>query len=413
MRNTSPTRRRGERSGSECRDRKFTRLDFLIPTLLTVAMSGCGAPSRDEPRAIRVATDWSKTEREAIARDFESSGSPIVWTRWEDQAEPVDVYLGGAISIYARLAAKGRLEPFDGKDARYWTTARRSVVGISGNAPSRTALADPRVDPLTLAWALGRLEDDGWPVAYAKLLDVYGRAQQVGWREGSARAAVARGEAEATIDQVESDAACGEDSVVIEEGAAVGRGARRMETARAFLRFLDERRDAAGGSTEKVKPPISPEAEALAADLLGSTLVDAQDELRTAVDEVDKAGSPPGAVSLLTPLPPWPPASVEKLLRKGGEEGATLLETLTAQLAPEPGARLWLSQSWLRPRRAIDADLLSELANVEHGVLAREPRFRAWLRAEWTQWARQRYRWVARLAASRSPLLTSIRSSEP
>jgi hypothetical protein len=234
-----------------------------------------------------------------------------------------------------------------------------------------------------------------------------------GWRAGSARAAGARGDADATIARTD-DATLGDDSVSFEEGAAIRRGSRRKESARAFLRFLEERRGATGGSTDKAKPPLSPGAESLATDLLGATLVDAQDELRRAVEEVDRAGSPAAVVSLLTPLPPWPPASIEKLLRKGGEEGATLIETLTAQLAPEPGARLWLSRSWLRARKPIDADLLSELAEVEQGGLAREPRFRAWLRAEWTQWARQRYRWVAGLAAlGGTPHITSNRSSEP
>jgi hypothetical protein len=378
-------------------------------SFLAVAFCGCDADA--DPRALRVATDWAKAERDALGRDFEASGSSIAWKPWEGPTGSVDVYLGGPISAYKGLAAQGRLERLDDDD-RYWTTARRSVVGMARKPTPGTALADPRVDPLTRAWALGRLRRDGWPVAYAKFIDAYGRARDVGWREGSARAAVARGDADATIMRID-DAAVGDDPVIFEEGAAIRRGSRRMETARAFLRFLDERLGEKDESADKPMPTLSPAAEDLASDLLGATLVDAQDELRKAAEEVEKAGSPPGAVSLLTPLPPWPPASVEKLLRKGGEEGATLIETLTAQLAPEPGARLWLSQSWLRARKPIDGDLLSELAAAEGGGLAREPRFRAWLRAEWTQWARQRYRWVARLAASRSPLLTSTRSSQP
>ena len=110
-----------------------------------------------------------------------------------------------------------------------------------------------------------------------------------------------------------------------------------MATARAFLEFLDQRGGASGESSDQAKPSLSADVEALACDLLGATLVDAQDELRKAIEEVDEAGSPPGAAPLLTPLPPWPPASVEKLLRKGGEESATLIETLTAQLAPSRG----------------------------------------------------------------------------
>jgi len=396
-----------------------------VAVLLAALLSGCGLRSTadSDPRALRVATDWAQSERDEIASDFaawvrkrpdsgSALGASIVWIKGEDRAEFPDDVLGGPTSFCAKRASNDQLESLGGGDRPYWTTARRSVVGmVAGeqSSTSRTTLADPRVDPLTLAWGLGRLRDDGWPVAYAKLIDLYGRAQVAGWREGSARAAVARDDADATIARIGDDAAAVSDSVVFEEGAAIRRGARRMAAARSFLQFLDER----NGSADEAETALAPDAEGLAADLLGATLVDAQDELRRAIEEIRKAGSPPGAVTLLTQLPPWPPASVEKLLKKGGEGSATLVETLTAQLAPEPGPRLWLSRSWLRARKPIDGALLSELAGVEQGGLAREPRFRAWLRAEWTQWARQRYRWVARLAASRSPLLTSTRSSEP
>ena len=104
----------------------------------------------------------------------------------------------------------------------------------------------------------------------------------------------------------------------------------------------------------------------------------------------------------MTEPPPWPPASVAKLLKRG-EEGAALLETLTAEIAPEADVRNWLLRSWLAPPRHVDGRLLAELAGAVDGRLAREPRFRAWLRGEWTAWARQRYRRVARLRAGRRP----------
>jgi hypothetical protein len=75
-----------------------------------------------------------------------------------------------------------------------------------------------------------------------------------------------------------------------------------------------------------------------------------------------------------------------------------LIETLAAQLAPEADVRAWLLRSWLVPGRSVDGALLDELAAAVDGRLVREPRFRAWLRSEWTAWARQRYRRVARLA---------------
>ena len=42
-------------------------------------------------------------------------------------------------------------------------------------------------------------------------------------------------------------------------------------------------------------------------------------------------------------------------------------------------------------------------AGAAEGRLAREPRFRAWLRGEWTAWTRQLYRRVARLAGGYVP----------
>ena len=134
------------------------------------------------------------------------------------------------------------------------------------------------------------------------------------------------------------------------------------------------------------------------ADLLGATLVDAQDELRDAWEALERAGRPERAERWMTQAPPWPPASVEIILRQ--DASSALPETLASQLAPDADVRAWLLQSWLRPTRLIDGAWLEELAGGAGGRLVREPRFRAWLRAEWRAWARQRYRRVARLAES-------------
>jgi hypothetical protein len=98
----------------------------------------------------------------------------------------------------------------------------------------------------------------------------------------------------------------------------------------------------------------------------------------------------------MTASPPWPPASVARFLNRESN-AMPLIETLAAQLAPDPDVRAWLLRSWLAPARSVDGSLLDELAGAADGRLAREPRFRAWLRSEWTAWARQRYRRVARL----------------
>jgi hypothetical protein len=104
----------------------------------------------------------------------------------------------------------------------------------------------------------------------------------------------------------------------------------------------------------------------------------------------------------MTEPPPWPPVSVAELLKRG-DQGGAMLEELTALLTPEADLRNWLLRSWLAPPRPVDGRLLAELAGALGGRLAREGRFRAWLRGEWTAEARQRYRRVARLAEGAPP----------
>ena len=96
--------------------------------------------------------------------------------------------------------------------------------------------------------------------------------------------------------------------------------------------------------------------------------------------------------------PSWPPASVAHYLSRDGQTGMALVQTLAHEVAPDPAARAWLLRSWLSPPRLVDETLLAEITQAAGGRLGREPRFRAWLSAEWTASARQRYRRVARLA---------------
>jgi hypothetical protein len=186
-------------------------------------------------------------------------------------------------------------------------------------------------------------------------------------------------------------------AVAWDEGVAICRETPHETLARAFLRFLTERRgvqpniDDAGIDVDEID---------LLADLLGATMVDAQDELLAAWKTMDQEGvkAASSARSWITEAPAWPPASVERMQNRGGENALTMVEDLAGQIAPDPELRLVLLQSWLRPRRLIDKSVLKELAGAAGGQLVREPRFRTWLRAEWTAWARQRYRRVARLA---------------
>jgi hypothetical protein len=134
-------------------------------------------------------------------------------------------------------------------------------------------------------------------------------------------------------------------------------------------------------------------------DLLGATLVDAQPELvlaRAALNRMEPGDRSRQLDRYLVEPPPWPPTSVRKL----GDPG--LVDLLAAQVAPGLDARGWLLQSWEQPPRPLDGRLLERIAAAAGGKLASDPRFRAWLRAEWTTWACQNYRRVAREAGKAS-----------
>jgi hypothetical protein len=198
-------------------------------------------------------------------------------------------------------------------------------------------LHDPRGDSVALAWAMRQLGQGKWREGYARLVRIAGHEGRLPRRAGTGQAGV----------------------------------------------------------------PSAAGTDLLVADLLGATLVDAQDELWLAWASLERAGVPEQGVQWLTEPPPWPPASVAKYLRRDGERAMSLTETLAAELAPEPAVRAWLIRSWLAPGRTLDDSVIAELAGAVDGRLCREPRFRAWLRGEWTAWARQRYRRVARWAAER------------
>jgi hypothetical protein len=188
------------------------------------------------------------------------------------------------------------------------------------------------------------------------------------------------------------------ESVSVVEAISRPEGGSNPDLSRRFLAILESR-----GLVEPSPPDPTIEAMAddLLADLLGAALVDAREELRDADAALRRFGHPARAEAALGERPPWPPASVAKL--QASPNGGPLLETLLDQVAPDPEARAWLLESWSRPRRAVDGVLLAELAGASEGRLAREPRFRAWLRGEWTAWTRQLYRRVARLAGGYVP----------
>ena len=86
------------------------------------------------------------------------------------------------------------------------------------------------------------------------------------------------------------------------------------------MRFLIETKAPPGGGEPAPMAASLEDASPLVADLLGATLVDAQDELWTAW-RLSKRFDREQAIAWLAEPPPWPPASVAKYLGQGGRAG--------------------------------------------------------------------------------------------
>jgi hypothetical protein len=388
--------------------------------LLALVIAGCARPEGD---ALTIACPWPAGERAAIASDYRKahpSDPPIAWIPLipgDDAARlvprlGVDLVLGLPAADLDTLDSRGQLIKLSESDDRPWRIARRLTLGLDVRASpehpvagpsladrglaSRVALDDPRLDPMTLAWAKARLAAGG----YGELVRTAANALRAR-RAGTGPDRVRRGEAlvapdAGVVGPIDERTSLNrlEGAQPWIEGVAVLRGARREVEALAFLGFLAGR-----GQAEPVPddiPRADPVADGLLADLLGAALVDAQDELWAATDALDRAGHPAPYEGFLDDPPPWPPTSVKKLREQ--PEADELLAALSREISPDPDARAWLLRTWEGPPRPIDAAWLRDAASAADGRLAAEPRFRSWLRAEWTAWARQHYRRIAREA---------------
>jgi hypothetical protein len=397
-------------------------------TCLVAALSGCDPVADDR---LVIATSWPAPDRRRMESEFAgwldahpeaSSLGPIKldWLilspgddlgRLAARRRPPDVLLGGPARALDRLAGAKRLSPLPIDGSPMWAVARRGAIrwasALDEDRPlppaperSRIAFDDPRKAPISLAWAEAQLRSGRFSDGYARLVRAAAHGPRIGREPGSSSAATERGEARRApeVDWAGQDST-GTDIIPWVEGVAILGDTRQRDRAATFLEFLA--RTGRAGSPPTRPNPAPSDVHDLLAELLGATLVDAQDELWAAWSALERAGSPPNSLHWMTEPPPWPPASIAKIQDRQGEEAMAMVETLAGQLATDPAIRAWLVRSWLSPPRLIDLRVLEELTRAVDGRLIRERRFREWLRAEWTAWARQRYRRVARVARSR------------
>ncbi len=196
-----------------------------------------------------------------------------------------------------------RLAPLPIDGSPVWAVARRAVIGPSPHqaaenrtapAPDRGGVAfdDPRNDPVSLAWAEAQLANRPFDEVYARLVRAAGARRRIGRQPGSAAAAVERGEAgrprpwSPAIRPLRPRT-----RAPWIEGVAILAGGGHRALATSFLRFL--------ATSGRADPPSrvpkngSHDDLGLLADLLGATLVDAQDELWSAWSVLERMALPP------------------------------------------------------------------------------------------------------------------------
>lgn len=361
------------------------RYRFLaVPALF---LSGCLPAWPDDRPGLVVATYLDRPTRDQLAAAYPSARIDWIVLGPDDPLKPVldptarvDVLLGGPLEEFQHFGPLGHFAEVDKRThlALQIDVADRSATWLEGKSRG----LDPRSSAHVLRSWIGLIDrgpSDEW---YRRVLDFA--------RSGK------------------SDLPRPSELGTYREGVAVLRGAGNPDEAAKLLAFL-----ASSGRAEAapIDDKVRAGADDLLADLIGAMVVDASAELETANRTLNLTQNPALPEARLVEPPPWPPASVAKILAR--DDGLALLDVLAAQLVPEPTPRAWLVQSWQKPIRPIDRNLLAEVANAEGGVLLREPRLRAWLRAEWSTWAKQRYRRVARLASGEWKGPRESRPNEP
>ena len=264
---------------------------FLALGAALALLTGCDQPATP---SLKVATSWPLDERARLESEFESwrasstldSDRKPIHLEWLSLTPgeavgpvarrriPPDLLLGGSTSSYRRMSYDGRLLPVDSPDSARWCLSRRAA----GRAVGR---GDPRTDSITLEWARSELAPGRWREGYARLIDVAGHSPRIGRRGGCDSDARTKGDPTPGNDLPSRD------------GVGIPAGSREPELARSFVRFLLETRQAELASNPGADgDSADADFDSLVADLLGATLVDAQDELWGAWEVLERAGSP-------------------------------------------------------------------------------------------------------------------------
>ena len=325
------------------------------------------------PGTLVVASSLSEPQRTLIEQSWRTTSgqnAEINWVELSPGVDPsralarrggVDLLLGVSPTDLLSLSASGRLA----------SVARIPILNEPETQPASM------IDPLNFASMSQILADEGWDVGYDRII----------------RQALAGRLRVAQPDQPKKDKPAPSPVWV-----AVVAGSKQETAATQLIKQL-------GGTAAQATLDISSRdqvaVESLLLDILTASTISASRELRDAGLALDDNRHPARAEGSLSERPPWPPASVVRI--KGQPGGDALLETLLEQVTPEGPGRDWLRESWSRPKRQIDSKILLEIARADDGRLVREPRFRSWLRGEWTAWTRQLYRRVARLAGGYVP----------
>lgn len=414
--------------------RRLSRRRCLRTLAATTFLTVMGCANRG-PSPLILATDLPEPATLSLERAFQLAhpeSSPLSWIRplpgfdlrpVASSTPGVQLLVSISLAPLSTMAGLRRLEPLSAGQGSPWLLLRRAEVGwalrpdlfearalppapgwSSATDPRLArfiALGDPRTDPATLALAREHLQKQpSWSGAYADLIRAAALARPIRRASTSALAALDHGAvalAPVVSDKLPANLRVDfqPEGLAPPAGIALISSCPRPDEARSFLRFLLE-----AGLASEPDSSFFVEENPLLAILLGSTLVDAQQELVHASRVLEQSAHPARLERFLTEPPPWPPASISRLSRQEDAEGERLRDQLAAQIAPDLDTRYWLLESWNETAATLDGEALDRLARAVDGKLASEPRFRAWLQAEWTSWARQRYRRVARQALS-------------